>query len=75
VARVIGAVDAAKGLYDLAERLGAGRSLREIGMPAEGIERVVEATMAAPNWNPRPLDHGALREMLKTAWEGGAPPL
>jgi hypothetical protein len=44
-------------------------------MPAEGIERVVEATMAAPNWNPRPLDHGTLREMLKTAWEGGAPPL
>jgi maleylacetate reductase len=73
VARVMGVADAAKGLYDLAGRLGARRSLREIGMPVEGIERVVEATMAAPYWNPRPLDHGALREMLKTAWEGGAP--
>ena len=73
VARAIGVTDAAHGLYDLAGRLGAKRSLRDIGMPADGVERAVEATMAAPSWNPRPLDHDALRGMLKAAWEGEAP--
>jgi maleylacetate reductase len=73
VARAIGAADGARGLYDLAGRLGAKRSLRELGMPADGIERVVDATMAAPYWNPRPLERDAIRGMLVTAWEGGTP--
>jgi len=57
----------------LAGRLGAKRSLRGIGMPAEGIERVVDATMASPYWNPRPLERNAIHGMLVTAWEGGTP--
>jgi alcohol dehydrogenase class IV len=73
LSRAIGAADAAQGLYDLAGRLGAKCSLPDIGMPADGVERAVEATMAAPYWNPRPLDHDALRGMLKAAWEGEAP--
>ena len=72
-AHAIGGTDAAQGLYDLTGRLGAPRSLRDLGMPAEGIERVVEATMAAPYWNPRPLDGNVLRDVLKTAWEGAPP--
>ena len=29
-------------------------ALRDIGMPAKGIEQAVKAAMAAPYWNPRP---------------------
>jgi len=73
VARAIGAADAARGLYDLAGQLGAKRSLREIGMPADGLEQIVQATMAAPYWNPRPLERDAIRGMLLTAWDGEMP--
>jgi alcohol dehydrogenase class IV len=72
-ARALGETDAAQGVYNLAGHLGAKRSLRDLGMPAEGIERVVDATMAAPYWNPRPLNGNALRNVLKAAW-AGAPP-
>jgi hypothetical protein len=54
-------------------RLGAKRSLREIGMLEDGIERVVETTMAAPYWNPRPLDPAAIRSLLVRAWRGEPP--
>jgi len=73
IARALGEADAAGGLYVLAGRLGAKRSLRDLGMPAEGIERVVDATIAAPYWNPRPLDGKLLRDMLEAAWEGAPP--
>ena len=71
--RALGAGEVPKALFDLAGRLGAKRSLREIGMPEDGIERVVETTMAAPYWNPRPLDPAAIRSLLVRAWRGEPP--
>src|SRR5262249_9718569 len=68
-----GAREVPKALFDLAGRLGAKRSLREIGMPEDGIERVVETTMAAPYWNPRPPDPAAIRSLLVRAWRGEPP--
>jgi maleylacetate reductase len=73
VARALSTSDAAQGLYDLAGRLGAKRSLSEIGMPAEGIDQTVEAVMANPPWNPRPLDREAIRDLLARAWSGERP--
>jgi alcohol dehydrogenase class IV len=71
--RALGASDAPKALFDLAGRLGAKRSLREIGMPEDGIERAVATTLAAPYWNPRPLDPVAIRSLLVKAWNGEPP--
>jgi alcohol dehydrogenase class IV len=71
--RALGAVDAPQALFDLAGRLGTKRSLRELGMPEDGIERAVETTMAAPYWNPRPLDRAAIRSLLVRAWIGEPP--
>jgi alcohol dehydrogenase class IV len=71
--RALGAGEVPKALFDLAGRLGAKRSLREIGMPEDGIERVVETTLAAPYWNPRPLDPAAIRSLLVRAWRGEPP--
>jgi alcohol dehydrogenase class IV len=73
IARALGAADAAQGLYELAGRLGAKRALRDIGMPADGIERAVQYAMAAPYWNPRPLEEGRLRDLLMRSWNGDPP--
>ena len=73
IARAIGAENAAQGLFELARRLGTKLALRDIGMPAKGIEQAAKAAMAAPYWNPRPLDEGALRDLLTRAWNGDPP--
>ena len=73
IARAVGAENAAQGLFELARRLGTKLALRDIGMPAKGIEQAAKAAMAAPYWNPRPLDEGALRDLLTRAWNGDPP--
>jgi maleylacetate reductase len=73
LARALGGEDAAAALYDLAGRLGAPRALRDIGMPEDGIDRAVEAALANPYWNPRPLEAGALRALVAAAWAGRPP--
>jgi alcohol dehydrogenase class IV len=73
VARALGAADAPRGLHDLALRLGAPTALRGLGMPEEGIDRAVEAAMANPYWNPRPLDRAGLRALVADAYAGRPP--
>ena len=73
VARALGRPDPPRVLFELAGRLGAKRSLRDLGMPQDGIEQVVEQTMATPYPNPRPLDRSAIRELIIRAWKGEPP--
>jgi alcohol dehydrogenase class IV len=73
IARALRAADAAQGLFELAGRLGAKQALRDIGMPEDSIEQAVKATLAAPYWNPRPLEEAALRSLLTRAWNGDPP--
>lgn len=73
VARALGSAEAAMGLYDLAGRLGVKRALRDVGMPADGIDEVVERTLTEPYWNPRPLERAAIRGLLARAWSGEPP--
>jgi alcohol dehydrogenase class IV len=73
IARAMGIAEAAQGLFELAKRLGAKQALCDIGMPKEGIEHTVKATLAAPYWNPRPLEEEALRNLLTRAWAGDPP--
>ena len=73
VARAMGVADAPGGLYDLAKSIGAPLALKDIGMPAEGLDRAAELAVTNPYWNPRPLERGALRELLQAAWEGRRP--
>ena len=72
-ARSLGSADAALGLDGLARALGTVRALRDIGMPEDGIERVVEALLTQPPWNPRALTADGLRAMLRRAWRGSPP--
>lgn len=73
IARALGVEDAAIGLYDLARSLKIPLGLKEIGMPADGIERVVEMAMKDPYWNPRPLEKVEIRALLLRACTGQSP--
>jgi maleylacetate reductase len=73
VARALGAEEAATGLYHLARQLGTPVALRDLGMPENGIERAADSAMQNPYWNPRPLERGAIRDLIARAWAGMPP--
>jgi maleylacetate reductase len=73
ISRAIGAADAAQGLYDLARRLGAKVALRDIGMPESGIDKAADLAVTNAYWNPRPLERGAIRNLIARAWAGEPP--
>ncbi len=73
IRRALGTGDAARGLYDLAGKIGAKRALRDIGMPQDGIARAAEAAMKNPYFNPRPLEAAAIHGLIERAWRGDPP--
>ena len=73
IARALGADDAVAGLIDLEKRLGTPTSLKQLGMPADGLDRAADIAAAAPYPNPRPLNRAAIRALLDDAWHGRAP--
>lgn len=73
LAAALGVADAALGLHELAARLGAGRGLRDLGLPQAGVAQAVAQTLANPYWNPRPLAAEALTGLLERAWRGDPP--
>lgn len=76
IARALGlphAGQAASGLYDLARSLGTPLSLRELGLQERDLDRVCELALTQQYPNPRPLEQGALRELLQMAYEGTRP--
>jgi maleylacetate reductase len=72
-AEALGAADAAQAIFDLIVRIGAPTSLKQIGMPADGLDRA--AALATQNQypNPRPIEYAAVRELLQNAYEGKRP--
>ncbi len=66
----LGSPSPAGAIYDIAATGGAPTSLRELGMPEDGIEHGVRLSLQNPYLNPRPLDSSALRQLLRNAWEG-----
>jgi len=73
IASALGSTDAAQGLYDLARRLGARLALKDIGMPADGIDKAADLAVTNAYWNPRPLERTAIRDLIARAWAGSAP--
>ena len=69
-----GAPDPARALWELAGRLGAPRSLRELGMAEDDIPRIAELAVANPYANPRPVTRDGIEALLWTAWTGAPPP-
>jgi maleylacetate reductase len=67
------ATDPAVHLWDLAGRLGASWSLRELGMVEGDIDRIVQIAVASPYANPREVTAEGLRRLLHAAWSGESP--
>ncbi|WP_225770024.1 maleylacetate reductase [Inquilinus sp. Marseille-Q2685] len=73
IARALGTMDAALGMFDLAGRLGARRALRDLGMPVDGIDRAAEVVAQSPYPNPVPVRADAIRDLIARAWSGDPP--
>jgi len=73
IAKALGADDASVGLYDFTGRLGAKRSLQELGMPEGEIEKAALLATQNPYWNPRKLELHAIHELIRRAWAGEPP--
>ena len=73
IADALGTSDAAQGLYDLIVRIGAPTSLKEIGMPLDGLDRAATLATTNPYYNPRPIDFPGVRQLLENAYEGRRP--
>jgi alcohol dehydrogenase class IV len=73
LSRALGREDPPRALFDLASGLGARLSLRELGMPASGLDATLDLALSNPYWNPRPLEREPLRATLQAAFEGAAP--
>ncbi|MBY3555589.1 maleylacetate reductase [Modestobacter lapidis] len=71
--RALGHDDPARWLWDLAGRLGAPRSLRELGMREDDIPRIVELAVSDPYANPRPVTAPGVEALLRAAWAGRPP--
>ena len=73
VARALDAPYPAQRLFDLVRDGGAPVSLRELGLPADALERATDLALANPYWNPRSLERDGMRALLDAAWHGRRP--
>jgi maleylacetate reductase len=73
IARALGTASAAQGVFDLARDHGAPVALKDIGMPAEGLDRAADLAVQNQYANPRPLERAAIRELLQRAFDGTRP--
>ncbi|MEM6650442.1 MAG: maleylacetate reductase [Pseudomonadota bacterium] len=65
--------DPSTAFYNIAKNNDVPVSLKELGMPKEGIEKAVHITLENPYFNPRPLEKDGLLDLLHHAWEGTSP--
>lgn len=73
IARALHVADAAQGMFDLAESLGAPTSLKDIGMPADELDRCADISTQNAYANPRLVEKGAIRALLECAYQGRRP--
>lgn len=63
--------DAIKGLNLLLEKLKVKRGLGDFGFKEEDVDRAADIAVGHnPYWNPRALEKGPVRELLRRAWAG-----
>lgn len=73
IALAIGSSSAAQGLYDLAQKLNAPLSLKELGMPEARLDKAADIAVSNPYPNPRKLERMAIRQLLDDAFHGRRP--
>jgi alcohol dehydrogenase class IV len=74
VARALGRPDDAPGaLFDLLQKVGRFRSLRDFGLSPADLDRATGLALKNPYYNPRPITVQGVRAMLEAAYEGRRP--
>lgn len=72
-AAALGVTDAALGLYDLMQKVGAQKSLREFGLSENDLAHAADQAAKNPYYNPRPVTRDGILELLKAAYDGRRP--
>lgn len=72
-ARALNVSDAPEGLYDLMQKVGTQKSLRDFGLSAADLESAADQAVKNPYYNPRPVTREGVLEMLRSAYDGKRP--
>ncbi len=72
-ATALGVPDAAEGLYDLMQQVGAQKSLRAFGLSEADLEQAADLAIKSPYYNPRPVTREGILQLLRAAYYGGRP--
>jgi maleylacetate reductase len=73
LSRVLNDKEPAVALEHFARSLQLPRSLRELGMPRDAVDRAADLATRNSYPNPRPIEREAIRGMLLRAWAGDLP--
>jgi maleylacetate reductase len=73
LAKALGTERAGVGLHAYAASIGAPMTLKELGMPEDGIDRAADQAVADPYWNPRSFDRADIRKLIENAYHGRTP--
>ncbi|WP_030897252.1 MULTISPECIES: maleylacetate reductase [unclassified Streptomyces] len=71
--RALDTEDVPRALWDLVGRLGAPRSLAELGLAQGDVTPAANQVAGEPYANPRPVTADGVRAVLLAAYEGGPP--
>jgi maleylacetate reductase len=75
VAEILRRAGPGQGLFDLVKRIGAPTALKEIGMPADGLDKAAAFATESPYYNPRQATRAEIRALLEDAFHGRRPEL
>jgi alcohol dehydrogenase class IV len=73
IANALDVDDAPRGLFNLIESLRAPKSLKEIGMPHDGLDHASDLAASNPYPNPEPVTRAGIRALLERAFHGVVP--
>jgi maleylacetate reductase len=73
LAAALGVGDAAAGLFDFAESIGAPTSLASLGMQEVDLYEAARLITDTASWNPRPVEFQPVLELLHDAFLGRRP--
>jgi maleylacetate reductase len=72
-AQALGIGNAAQGLFELARQLNAPKTLRDIGMNENDLDKAADLAVSSQYWNPRAVVRDEIRQVLDDAFHGREP--
>lgn len=73
IRRALGVSDAARGLFELGQRVGAPESLRALGLTEAQLGEAAARAIQSSYPNPRPFSEADIKALLLEAWRGHPP--